>query len=66
MSDDNKVHAACIPVSFVFGLLLGAIAGCTAGVDARDKFVRNEAVKAGAAEWVAGEDGEAEFRWRTE
>ena len=41
---------------------IGCFVGRGCGVDS----AKTEAVKAGAAEWVAGESGEAEFRWRTE
>ena len=57
MKSDSVVVAVIIAFAMFFaGVLLGGIV--------KNGQVRKEAVNAGVAEWVAGEHGGAEFRWR--
>jgi hypothetical protein len=56
-------------VDYALRVIAGAmlfIGGCSFGARTMNDVVREEAAKAGAAEWVTGEDGEPEFRWRTQ
>jgi hypothetical protein len=52
------------PILIVFGVVvifgLGALLGGFSAAEA----VQRAAVKAGAAEWVADDDGDAEFKWK--
>lgn len=58
MKDENAfiVGIICIAVGLVAGALLGA--------GGEHRRMERNAVKAGAAEWVANKDGEPEFKWR--
>lgn len=57
MKSDSVVVAVIIAFGVFFaGVLLGGLT--------RDRQVKADAIKAGVAEWVADERGNAEFRWR--
>ena len=58
--DDSyaKVLTAFFVASFIFAI------GCIVGSYCQGKEIKTEAIKAGAAEWVADKDGNPLFRWK--
>ena len=54
----------CITVVICSALIVGIVTSVVS-VGVTTISIRAEAVKAGAAEWVADEDGSAKFQWRT-
>ena len=58
MSDDTlaKLTGAVAVVMFVIGIILGFTRG--------DTLLREEAIRAGVAEWVADASGKPQFKWK--
>lgn len=63
MSDDAEAAWVCtfmvLICMFVGFLIGGAVGSCSTSAD-----IKNQAVKAGAAEWVANDAGAAQFQWK--
>jgi len=57
MKEDNSVIYVIVFLAFIFGILFGNLLGMAQ--------IEKNAVKAGVAEWVAGEGGGAEFKFKT-
>jgi len=65
MSDEKSdlvLDLVLVIICFFVGGFLGYVGGKTIG----DKMVRQEAVRNYAAVYVANDDGEPEFKWRTQ
>ena len=58
MSDDTlaKLTGAVAVSMFVIGIILGFTRG--------DTLLREEAIRAGVAEWVADASGKPQFKWK--
>ena len=58
MSDDTlaKLTGAVAVSMFVIGIILGFTRG--------DTLLREEAIRAGHAEWVADASGKPQFKWK--
>ena len=58
MSDDTlaKLTGAVAVSMFVIGIILGFTRGAT--------LLREEAIRAGHAEWVADASGKPQFKWK--
>jgi preprotein translocase subunit SecG len=58
MSDDTlaKITGAVAVSMFIIGIIVGFTRGDTA--------LREEAIQAGHAEWVADTSGKAQFKWK--
>ena len=68
MSDPSSEAVAAVTCALIITAVLIIFCSISwlSGYSAATKDIRYEAIQAGAAEWVPGEDGEATFTWRGE
>ena len=61
--EDDNIGIVIIVCCF---LILFSVVTYIIGMKHSDDWVRKEAVRNGAAEWVANEHGSPEFRWKVQ